>query len=82
MASKDSIPAGGKSTEPVKRRTNPFQFVQEVRQELAKVTWPSRQETIVTTGMVLVFVVIMSGFFFFLDMALRVIIQFLLGLQV
>ena len=80
MAQKDSTPAAGGSTEPTKRRTNPFQFVQEVRQEVSKVTWPSRNETTVTTIMVLIFVVIMAIFFFFVDMGLRFVIESLLSL--
>ncbi len=80
MTQKDTTPAAGKTAEPAKRRTNPFQFVQEVRQEVAKVTWPSRQETTVTTIMVLIFVVIMSAFFFFIDMGLRFVIEALLSI--
>ena len=34
-------------------RTNPFEFIQQVRTEVSKVTWPTRRETIITTAMVL-----------------------------
>ena len=42
-------------------RTNPFQFIQQVRTEAAKVTWPTRRETAITTLMVFV----MATVFFF-----------------
>ena len=37
-------------------RTNPFTFIQQVRSEVAKVTWPTRRETAITTVMVVIFV--------------------------
>ncbi len=42
---------------------NPLKFLQEVRQETSKVTWPTRQETLISTIMVLVFVALASIFF-------------------
>ena len=51
---------------------NPFEFLQEVRAEGAKVTWPTRRETLITTAMVFVFVLITSMFFFLTDQVLRV----------
>jgi len=48
-------------------RTNPGEFVQQVRREVAKVTWPSRRETMVTTMMVFIFVAIASVFFLIVD---------------
>lgn len=51
-------------------RTNPFEFIQQVRDEVAKVTWPTRNETGVTTLMVFVMAVIASLFFLFADMIL------------
>ena len=59
---------------------NPFQFLQDVRAEGAKVTWPSRRETLVTTGLVLAMVVIASLFFVTVDQTLRVAVGFLLSL--
>ena len=55
------------------KTTNPFTFLQQVRAETAKVTWPSRRETMISTIMVLVFAVIAMIFFFTADqlMALR-----------
>ena len=48
-------------------RTNPFTFLQQVRAETAKVTWPSRRETMISTIMVLIMAVIASLFFFTAD---------------
>ncbi len=68
-----------KSTAVVKK-TSPFEFVQQVRQETSKVTWPTRQETVVTTIMVFIMITIMSIFFLGVDSVLRLVITFLLGL--
>ena len=48
-------------------RTNPFEFIQQVRAETAKVTWPTRNETVVTTIMVVVMAVLTAIFFFLAD---------------
>jgi preprotein translocase subunit SecE len=61
-------------------KTSPAQFIREVRQETAKVTWPSRKETAVTTVMVFIMVVLMAVFFSFVDVLLGNGIRFLLGL--
>jgi preprotein translocase subunit SecE len=50
---------------------NPFQYIREVRQEMAKVTWPSRNETIITTVMVLIMVALTALFFFVVDAILH-----------
>jgi preprotein translocase subunit SecE len=51
-------------------KINPGQFIREVRQEGAKVTWPTRKETLVTTGMVFVMVFLAAIFFFLVDLIL------------
>jgi preprotein translocase subunit SecE len=51
---------------------NPFEFLQEVRAEGSKVTWPTRRETIITTIMVFIFVIITSVFFLVVDQVLRI----------
>lgn len=56
---------------------NPIQFLKEVRQETAKVTWPSRNEVLISTVMVLVLVTAASLFFLLADQ----IISFLVGLM-
>ena len=48
-------------------RTNPFTFIQQVRAETAKVTWPSRRETLISTIMVLIMVFVAAAFFFTVD---------------
>ncbi len=54
-----------------KKKTSPFEFVQQVRNEASKVTWTSRNETMVSTIMVLIMVLIMAVFFFLVDQGLR-----------
>lgn len=61
-------------------KTNPFEFIQEVREETAKVTWPSRRETIISTVMVLVMVAVASLFFLAVDAILHWGVNALLGL--
>ncbi len=61
-------------------KTSPVEFVQQVRREAAKVTWPSRKETVITTVMVFIFVFIVAIFFFFVDWALSGIVKLVLGL--
>jgi preprotein translocase subunit SecE len=52
-------------------RTNPFQFAQQVRAEVAKVTWPNRREVGLTTVMVLIMATLFATFFFLVDMIVR-----------
>ena len=60
---------------------NPFQFIEEVRQETSKVTWPSWKEVWITTAMVLVMVALTAVFFLFTDMIISYLVQFVLGLK-
>ena len=60
-------------------RTSPAEFARQVRQEVAKVTWPSRKETTVTTGMVFVMVIIASIFFFVADQVFSQLMRLLLS---
>jgi len=61
-------------------RTSPAQFVREVRQELAKVTWPSRRELIYTTLSVIAMSGIMALFFFVVDQIIAWAVRLVLGL--
>ena len=61
-------------------KTNVAEFVQQVRQELARVTWPTRKETMVTTAMVFVMVFIAAVFFFVVDQGLSYGVRVLFGL--
>jgi preprotein translocase subunit SecE len=63
-----------------KPRVSPFRFLQEVREETRKVTWPSRKETMITTAMVFVMVAITSVFFMLADQVIRIAVTFVLGL--
>ena len=60
-------------------RIAPQEFLRQVRQETSKVTWPTRKETLVTTGMVFVMVTVMAIFFFFVDQILSFGVRLLLG---
>jgi preprotein translocase subunit SecE len=59
---------------------NLFKFLQEVRAEGQKVTWPSRRETAITTAMVFVMVAVASVFFLVADQLMRLVITFVLGI--
>ena len=59
--------------------TNPAKFIQQVRQEAAKVTWPSRKETGISTVMVFVFVFIAALFFMLVDWLLQMGVRGILG---
>ncbi|MBC7521660.1 MAG: preprotein translocase subunit SecE [Sandarakinorhabdus sp.] len=63
-----------------KPRVSPGEFVRQVRVEFAKVTWPSRRETITTTIMVLIMTAILSVFFIGVDQVLGRLVKFLLSL--
>ncbi|MFN4099028.1 MAG: preprotein translocase subunit SecE [Pararhodobacter sp.] len=61
-------------------RTNPLTFLQQVRAETAKVTWPTRREVMVSTIMVLVLAMLTAVFFFFVDLLIRSGLSAILGL--
>ena len=61
-------------------KTNPMEFVQQVRREVAKVTWPTRKETMVSTVMVFVFVFVAATFFFLVDQLLASVVRLVLGI--
>jgi preprotein translocase subunit SecE len=56
----------------------PFEFLQQVRSETAKVVWPTRRETVVTTVMVVIMAVCASVFFLMADQVFSKLIGFLL----
>lgn len=62
------------------KTTNPFTFLRQVRSETAKVTWPSRRETLISTVMVVVFAIIAMIFFFAADQLMALGIDLILGL--
>jgi preprotein translocase subunit SecE len=61
-------------------KISPFKFLQEVRAEADKVTWPTRRETFITTAMVFVMVAAASIFFTVADQVIRLLITFILGI--
>jgi preprotein translocase subunit SecE len=73
-------PAATDKEAPARPRVGPFKFAQQVRQEIVKVTWPSRQETIVTTIMVFMMVALTATFFALVDLGLGALRNYLLSL--
>lgn len=61
-------------------KTNPFAFIQQVRAEASKVIWPTRRETVVTTVMVFLMVLVASIFFLVADQLMSWGVSLLLGL--
>jgi preprotein translocase subunit SecE len=61
-------------------KTSPGQFVRQVRQEVAKVTWPTRKETTISTMMVFIMVVIAAVFFLLVDQIFAWIVKLMFGL--
>lgn len=59
--------------------SNAVHFIGEVRQEIGKVTWASRRETLMTTGFVFVFAVIAAMYFAFVDNIIVRILRPLIG---
>ena len=58
---------------------NPFEFIQQVRVEATKVVWPTRRETLITTGLVMLMAVFASVFLIVVDEALRILVSLVLG---
>ena len=61
-------------------KVSPAQFIQQVRTEASKITWPTRKETIQTTIMVFIMVFITAMFFLFVDQILRMMVQAIVSL--
>ncbi|NWG45083.1 MAG: preprotein translocase subunit SecE [Alphaproteobacteria bacterium] len=62
-----------------KKRTPPGEFLRQVRQEGAKVTWPSRKETAISTAMVLFVCFLFAIFFLIVDWVISTAVRFILG---
>lgn len=60
---------------------NPLEFINQVRAEANKVTWPTRRETLITTALVIVMVLVASIFFVSVDQGLRLLVTFILSLS-
>lgn len=61
-------------------RTNPMQFMQQVRAEVAKVVWPNRRETTITTIMVFIMAALFAIFFFGVDQVVQAVLNLILDL--
>ena len=62
-------------------RINPFEFIQEVRQEVSKVSWPTWSEVWVTTVMVLIMVAVAALFFTVADLGIGTVVQYVLNIR-
>ena len=60
-------------------KTNPAQFVRQVRQEINRITWATKRETMIASMSVFIMALIASLFFFLVDLLLSNIVQALLG---
>jgi preprotein translocase subunit SecE len=87
VQNRESLPRSEvpKAIKPSGRKLQPaflaksVQFLREVKIELKKVTWPSRKETLASTGVVIIIVFIISAFLGLVDMGLSSLIRFVLG---
>jgi preprotein translocase subunit SecE len=61
-------------------KLNPAQFVREVRQEASRVTWPSRKETLITTGLVLGLSALAAIFFLVVDQLIQLAMRLIFGI--
>jgi len=62
-------------------KTNPFVFLQQVRTEVSKVTWPTRRETVITTIMVVIMSILAALFFLGVDWVLGTVVRYILGMR-
>ena len=60
--------------------TNPFQFIQQVRSEVSKITWPTRREVLLTTIMVFIMSAVAALIFALVDLLIRSGIQSVLNI--
>ena len=60
--------------------TNPFQFIQQVRSEVSKITWPTRREVLLTTIMVFIMSAIAALIFALVDLLIRSGLQSVLNI--
>lgn len=63
-------------------KISPIQFFRQVKQEIKKVTWPTRKEVMQTSIMVIILVAIVATFFFFVDQIFGWVVKLIFGLGV
>jgi len=61
-------------------KLDPAQFVREVRQEASRVTWPSRKETLITTGLVPGLSTLAAIFFLVVDQLIQLAMRLVFGI--
>ncbi|MDG2187029.1 MAG: preprotein translocase subunit SecE [Hyphomicrobiales bacterium] len=61
-------------------KLKPIKYIQEIKTEISKVTWPTKRETSVTSIMVLIFVFIAAIFFLISDRILSWVVSLILGI--
>jgi preprotein translocase subunit SecE len=61
-------------------KTSPAEFIRQVRQEVSRVTWPTRKETGITTVMVFIMVFVAALFFFTIDQIMSQAVRLVLGI--
>ena len=66
---------------PAGEKPGAMEFLRETRQEVAKVTWPTRRETLITTAMIVVMALVVGAFFLGIDSALGFIVGHILGMS-
>ena len=76
-----SIPSAPANKQEIKKMFNPFKFVQSVKQEAFKVTWPSKKEVLLGAFMVFVLATIASLFFLLIDQVYRVLLDIILTIN-
>ena len=70
----------GKAVEPARPRPSAMEFIAQVRQEVAKVTWPTRPETFTSTVAVFIMLAMAAAFFFLVDLLLGYLVKFVMNL--
>jgi len=73
------VPAAGAGGGPDVAGFNPAGYLRDVRQEIGRVTWPSRKETLITTGLVLALSALAAVFFLVVDWAIQLVMRLLFG---
>ena len=66
----------------IKTMINPLKFIQSVKQEAFKVTWPTRKEVLIGSGMVFVLATIAAIFFLLLDQIYKFLLDLILAINI
>ena len=77
-----SIPSAPAIKRTEKKMINPFKFVQSVKQEAFKVSWPTKREVLIGSLMVFVLAAIASIFFLLLDQIYKVLLDLILTINI